>query len=305
MFERFTEPAHQVVVLAQAEARTLRHNYIGTEHLLLGLLGEKEGPAARVLESLDVTLERARHRVVQIVGSGEEVTAGQIPFKPRAKKVLGLALNEALSLGHNYIGTEHILLGIVRENEGAAIQILLDFHADSEKVRTAVIRMLTGPAARQRGDLQPDSWGLREPIDPSWFDGVSPLLDRLVDEIRRELKREPDAGDLLVALASVPDTLAGRALRDLGADLQALTDAVERLRDQTLADDQLAQQLDAITGGREQAIENLARLRAQERELREQAEARTAIGPEALQNIRRPLGLSLQAETPPHQPHDS
>jgi ATP-dependent Clp protease ATP-binding subunit ClpC len=89
MFERFTEPAHQVVVLAQAEARTLRHNYIGTEHLLLGLLGEKEGPAARVLESLDVTLERARHRVVQIVGSGEEVTAGQIPFTPRAKKVLG------------------------------------------------------------------------------------------------------------------------------------------------------------------------------------------------------------------------
>ena len=149
MFERFTERARQVVVLAQEEARTLKHNYIGTEHILLGLLREEEGLAARVLESLDITVERVRAQVVRIVGSGEEVTSGQIPFTPRAKKVLELALREALSLGHNYIGTEHILLGLVRENEGVAARILLDFDADSEKIRNEVIRMLSGPGGRR------------------------------------------------------------------------------------------------------------------------------------------------------------
>jgi ATP-dependent Clp protease ATP-binding subunit ClpC len=151
MFERFTERARQVVVLAQEEARTLKHNYIGTEHILLGLLREEEGLAARVLESLDITVERVRAQVVRIVGSGEEVTSGQIPFTPRAKKVLELALREALSLGHNYIGTEHILLGLVRENEGVAARILLDFDADSEKIRNEVIRMLSGPGSRRQG----------------------------------------------------------------------------------------------------------------------------------------------------------
>ena len=149
MFERFTERARQVVVLAQEEARTLKHNYIGTEHILLGLLREEEGLAARVLESLEITVERVRAQVVRIVGSGEEVTSGQIPFTPRAKKVLELALREALSLGHNYIGTEHILLGLVRENEGVAARILLDFDADSEKIRNEVIRMLSGPGGRR------------------------------------------------------------------------------------------------------------------------------------------------------------
>src|SRR5688500_3197624 len=151
MFERFTERARQVVVLAQEEARTLKHNYIGTEHILLGLLREEEGLAARVLESLDITVERVRAQVVRIVGSGEEVTSGQIPFTPRAKKVLELALREALSLGHIYIGTEHILLGLVRENEGVAARILLDFDADSEKIRNEVIRMLSGPGGRRQG----------------------------------------------------------------------------------------------------------------------------------------------------------
>ena len=151
MFERFTERARQVVVLAQEEARILKHNYIGTEHILLGLLREEEGLAARVLESLDITVERVRAQVVRIVGSGEEVTSGQIPFTPRAKKVLELALREALSLGHNYIGTEHILLGLVRENEGVAARILLDFDADSEKIRNEVIRMLSGPGGRKQG----------------------------------------------------------------------------------------------------------------------------------------------------------
>jgi hypothetical protein len=148
VFERFTERARQVVVYAQEEARVLRHSYIGTEHILLGLLREQEGLAARVLESLGVTFDRTRGQVVRIVGSGEEVSAGQIPFTPRAKKVLELALREALSLGHDYIGTEHILLALVRENEGVAARIMLDFDVDSEKVRHAVVRMLSGPAGR-------------------------------------------------------------------------------------------------------------------------------------------------------------
>jgi ATP-dependent Clp protease ATP-binding subunit ClpC len=150
LFERFTERARQVVVLAQDEARALKHNYIGTEHILLGLLREEEGLAARVLESLDITVEEVRAQIARIVGQGDEVTTGQIPFTPRAKKVLELALREALSLGHNYIGTEHILLGLVRENEGVAARILLDFDADAEKIRNEIIRMLSGPGRRQQ-----------------------------------------------------------------------------------------------------------------------------------------------------------
>src|ERR1700759_4013894 len=151
MFERFTERARQVVVLAQDEAGALKHNYIGTEHILLGLLREEEGLAARVLDSLDITVEEGRAQVGRIVGQGDGCTPGQIPFTPRAKKVLELALREALSLGHNYIGTEHILLGLVRENEGVASRILLDFDADSEKIRNEVIRMLSGPGGRRQG----------------------------------------------------------------------------------------------------------------------------------------------------------
>ncbi|MBE3033404.1 MAG: ATP-dependent Clp protease ATP-binding subunit [Actinobacteria bacterium] len=148
MFERFTERARQVVVLAQEEARALKHNYIGTEHLLLGLLREEEGVAARVLDGLEVSVEEVRAAVVRIVGAGEESPQGQIPFTPRAKKVLELALREALSLGHNYIGTEHILLGLVREDEGVAARILLDLDAEPEKIRGEVMRMLSGPGRR-------------------------------------------------------------------------------------------------------------------------------------------------------------
>jgi ATP-dependent Clp protease ATP-binding subunit ClpC len=152
MFERFTERARQVVVLAQDEARLLKHNYIGTEHLLLGLLREEEGIAARVLESLDITLEEVRAQVARVIGEGEGVTTGQIPFTPRAKKVLELSLREGLALGHDYIGTEHILLGLVRENEGVAARIMLDFDADAEKIRREIIRMLSSPG---RGATEP------------------------------------------------------------------------------------------------------------------------------------------------------
>jgi ATP-dependent Clp protease ATP-binding subunit ClpC len=158
VFERFTEQARRVVVLAQDEARALEHNYIGTEHILLGLLRMNEGLAARALESLEVTVEEVRAQVALIVGQGDEVTAGQIPFTPRAKKVLDLALREALSLGHDYIGPEHILLGLVRENQGLAARILLDLGADAEKVREEIIRMLSGSGsgpARGRTTMAP------------------------------------------------------------------------------------------------------------------------------------------------------
>jgi ATP-dependent Clp protease ATP-binding subunit ClpC len=187
MFERFTERARQVVVLAQEEARTLKHNYIGTEHILLGLLREEEGLAARVLESLDITVERVRGQVVRIVGSGEEVTSGQIPFTPRAKKVLELALREALSLGHNYIGTEHILLGLVRENEGVAARILLDFDADSEKIRNEVIRMLSGPS-RSRGGSAATAGG------PAGAEGKK--SSKLLDQFGRNLTKLAAEGKL-------------------------------------------------------------------------------------------------------------
>ena len=189
MFERFTERARQVVVLAQEEARTLKHNYIGTEHILLGLLREEEGLAARVLESLDITVERVRAQVVRIVGSGEEVTSGQIPFTPRAKKVLELALREALSLGHNYIGTEHILLGLVRENEGVAARILLDFDADSDKIRNEVIRMLSGPGGRRPGQSPSGSGG-------GQAEAGGKKSSKLLDQFGRNLTKLAEDGKL-------------------------------------------------------------------------------------------------------------
>jgi ATP-dependent Clp protease ATP-binding subunit ClpC len=144
VFERFTERSRQVVVFAQDEARLLRHNYIGTEHLLLGLLREEEGLAARVLEGLGITLERTRADVARVVGAGDEVGSGQIPFTPRAKKVLELSLRSALELGHNYIGTEHILLALVRgqASEGVAGSILLERGVDPVTVRRTVLQML-------------------------------------------------------------------------------------------------------------------------------------------------------------------
>jgi ATP-dependent Clp protease ATP-binding subunit ClpC len=183
VFERFTERARQVVVLAQDEARALKHNYIGTEHILLGLLREEEGLAARVLESLDITVEEVRAQVARIVGQGDEVTTGQIPFTPRAKKVLELALREALSLGHNYIGTEHILLGLVRENEGVAARILLDFDADAEKIRNEIIRMLSGPGRRQSGSGAAAA-------------GEKSKSSKLLDQFGRNLTKQATEGKL-------------------------------------------------------------------------------------------------------------
>jgi ATP-dependent Clp protease ATP-binding subunit ClpC len=144
MFERFTDRARRVVVLAQEEARMLSHNYIGTEHILLGLIHEGEGVAAKALESLGISLEAVRAQVEEIIGQGQQAPSGHIPFTPRAKKVLELSLREALQLGHNYIGTEHILLGLIREGEGVAAQVLVKLGADLNRVRQQVIQLLSG-----------------------------------------------------------------------------------------------------------------------------------------------------------------
>jgi ATP-dependent Clp protease ATP-binding subunit ClpC len=147
VFERFTDRARRVLVLAQEEARLLNHNYIGTEHLLLGLIHEGEGVAAMALESLGISLEAVRAQVEEIIGQGQSAPTGHIPFTPRAKKVLELSLREAKQLGHNYIGTEHILLGLIREGEGVAAQVLVKLGAGLDRVRQQVIQVLSGSAA--------------------------------------------------------------------------------------------------------------------------------------------------------------
>jgi ATP-dependent Clp protease ATP-binding subunit ClpC len=151
VFERFTDRARRVVVLAQEEARLLNHNYIGTEHILLGLIHEGEGVAARGLEGLGIDLDSVRAKVIEIIGQGSQAPSGHIPFTPRAKKVLELSLREALQLGHNYIGTEHILLGLIREGEGVAAQVLQKLGAELHKVRQTVIQLLSGSSGEEQG----------------------------------------------------------------------------------------------------------------------------------------------------------
>ena len=160
MFERFTDRARRVVVLAQEEARMLNHNHIGTEHILLGLIHEGHGVAATALESLGISLEAVRQQVTEIIGRGDQAPSGHIPFTPRAKRVLELSLREAKELGHSYIGTEHILLGLIREGDGVAAQMLVKLGADLDRTRQQVVQLLhdragedlTGAGSPQPGD---------------------------------------------------------------------------------------------------------------------------------------------------------
>jgi ATP-dependent Clp protease ATP-binding subunit ClpC len=183
MFERFTDRARRVVVLAQEEARMLNHNYIGTEHILLGLVHEGEGVAARALESIGVALAGVRQQIEEIIGQGQQAPGGSIPFTPRAKKVLELSLREALRLGHNYIGTEHILLGLVREGDGVAAQVLVKLGADPRQVRETVVRLLSGAG-------------------PSTVDGArtagvpAPTASPTLDQYGRNLTSAATAGEL-------------------------------------------------------------------------------------------------------------
>ena len=144
MFERFTDRARRVIVLAQEEARALNHNYMGTEHILLGLIKEGEGVAAKALESMGINLEDVRREVEELIGHGTQPVTGYIPFTPRAKKVLELSLREGLQMGHKYIGTEFLLLGLIREGEGVAAQVLIKLGADLPRVRQQVIQLLSG-----------------------------------------------------------------------------------------------------------------------------------------------------------------
>ncbi len=187
LFQRFTDRARRAVHLAQEEARLLRHNYVGTEHLLLGLLYEGEGVAARALGSLGVSLQAVRGQVEQIIGHGPTIPTGHIPFTPRAKKALALSLREALALGHNYIGTEHLLLGLVREGEGVAAQVLGRFDADHARLREQVLRLVTD-------DCQ-------EPGAPTRLVRVSVPADLVeaaerLAEVRRQKEAAFDTGDL-------------------------------------------------------------------------------------------------------------
>ncbi len=316
MFERFTQQARQVVVLAQEEARVLKHNHIGTEHILLGLLREEEGLTAPVLAALGLNLDHIREEVRRIVGGGEEVTDGQIPFTPRAKKVLELSLREALSLGHNYIGPEHILLGLVHENEGVAFRLLIDSGLDAEAIRGAVLKVLTEggegrpPMPVGEGRLRVampavSSIQQRRSIDPAWLDGLASLLNRLGSDIRRELHRDPDAGDLLLALACAPGTLTERAVTTLGVDLDALWGTIEQLRAEVAgAQDELERQIQQVASKKDLAItsqqfEQAAQLRDRERELREQARANTAVQiDKALDAVRRHLGIPRPGDDP-------
>jgi ATP-dependent Clp protease ATP-binding subunit ClpC len=192
MFERFTDRARRVVVLAQEEARMLSHNYIGTEHILLGLIHEGEGVAAKALESLDISLEAVRAQVEEIIGQGQQAPSGHIPFTPRAKKVLELSLREALQLGHSYIGTEHILLGLIREGEGVAAQVLQKLGADLNRVRQQVIQLLSGFQGKEQGGAQAATAGA--PADAPSSSLVLDQFGRNLTQEAKESKLDPVIG---------------------------------------------------------------------------------------------------------------
>ena len=296
MFERFTERARQVLVCAQEEARKLNHDYIGTEHLLLGLLREGDGVGARVLISQGLELERVRADVARIVRVGEAPPTGQIPFTPRATKVLESANRAAAG----DVGTEHVLLGLIRENGGVAARVLFDFGVDPESIRKEVLRMVPEGGVRD-GSGDRTSAAAREVIqvDPAWLGELGPVLARLAADIRGQQGREPDAGDLLLALASMDGTLSGRAAGAVGIDAEALAGTVERLRKeaskagedrQRALEDVIRAKEDAIDAGR---FEQAAELRDRERKLRAAAATRVGLpADETLEIIRRLLRIS-------------
>jgi ATP-dependent Clp protease ATP-binding subunit ClpA len=234
-------------------------------------------------------LETARAEILRIVGAGEEGKDGQIPFTPRAKKVLELSLREALSLGHRVVDTEHILLGLMRETEGVAARILLDLDADSESVRDEVIRELAG--------RDPGHRPLRPHSIEDWFEGLSIPLERLGAEIREKLNRYPDSGDLLLALACVRESLAGQALNELGVDLEALGSELQRARaERAELGQRIESEMEDTRQAKERAVaagdlEEAVRLRHRERELSARPRAARLVGSDALEEFRRRTGL--------------
>jgi ATP-dependent Clp protease ATP-binding subunit ClpA len=194
MFERFTDRARRVVVLAQEEARELNHNYIGTEHILLGIVHLGEGAAAKALESLGIGLDAVRQQVEEIVGVGKAAPSGHIPFTPRAKKVLELSLRESLLLGHDYIGTEHILLGLLREGEGVAAQVLVRLGADLNRVRGQVIAVLAEYEGRSEQERERRTVRVRPAASPVPIGRQQEIFRMLADISRRLIAVEDHLG---------------------------------------------------------------------------------------------------------------
>ena len=290
MFERFTNRARHVVVLAQEEARLLHHNYIGTEHVLLGLLGEPDGFGGRVLAGFGITREGVREEVRAIVGTGSAAPSGHIPFTPRAKKTLELSLREAVALHHNYIGTEHILLGLIREGDGVAAQIMKQ-HADLMAIRMAVLDIV--PAGRSEA-ARGRRWLLRRrpaddpleaehPVEQTEL-RTTPAADTSLTEAARLAGAQPvGSHHLLLAALADPDTAAARALAALGVDLDR---AKEALRGADVAGTSDEQPEDA---GRRQMV-----LRVTERKLTIEAS-----DPVILEAARAALGALGDEADPP------
>jgi ATP-dependent Clp protease ATP-binding subunit ClpA len=232
MFERFTDYARHVVVLAQEEARRLHHNYIGTEHILLGLVAEPRGLASRALDGLGMTLDSTRDDVTAIIGIGKHSVSGHIPFTPRAKKTLELALREALALHHNYIGTEHILLGVIREGDGVGARILKQHAADLDAVRAAVLDLLAAGPVPARGQRwlrrrsAADTGDAQTPGESAEL-RTTPAADTSLSEAARLAGSRPvGSHHLLLAALGDPDTAAARALASLGIDLNQAREAL-------------------------------------------------------------------------------
>jgi hypothetical protein len=261
MFERFTDRARRVVVLAQQEARMLNHDWIGTEHLLLGLIHEGEGVAAKALESLGISLDEVRQQVVEILGRGQDqqVPSQHIPFTPRSKKVLELSLRESLQLRQDYIGTEHILLALTREGDGVAAQVLVKLGADLNRVRQQVIELLSGQQPRPgrralHGTAETDVQARLDAVEGRLAaveqrvgtgPDISDLDEQQIAQVRREKESAVDAQDferaaslrgrerdLLVARAAQQEEWAAGhpALPDLAERVQQLAEEIERLR---------------------------------------------------------------------------
>jgi ATP-dependent Clp protease ATP-binding subunit ClpA len=219
VFERFTDEARRVVVLAQEEASLLNHNYIGTEHVLLGLLHTEGSAAARALESVGVSLLAARDAVAEIVGTGGSAPYGHIPFTPRAKKVLELSMREALQLGHNYIGTEHILLGLLREGEGVGVQVILRANADLESLRQVVIELAKD--ATEAVPYEPAARVTR---------GIGAIFEPALHEARRLGDKHVGAEHVVLAALESEDSLAGKVLRSFGLEKAAVEQRIIEMR---------------------------------------------------------------------------
>jgi ATP-dependent Clp protease ATP-binding subunit ClpC len=246
MFERFTDRARRVVVLAQEEARRLNHNYVGTEHILLGLIHEGEGVAAKALESLGISLEAVRQQVEEIIGQGEQAPSGHIPLTPRVKKVLELSLREAKQLGHGYIGTEHILLGLIREGEGVAALVLVRLGADLNRVRQQVIQLLhghQGTAPEAEGARPPGRSGREERTL------LAQLLDRMtaVESRLSAIEQRVGTGPDLRQLDEQIDQ--ARRDREAAADAQDYENAAAgRDRERQLAAEKASRQQEWAAG---------------------------------------------------------